>query len=104
MTDLFANVYTSFQIAAQTLVNEKDYGLAVSYCTSAEDWPGLGRVVDRVLEEYIISGKNLGRMPVSWSDKVHQVRPAFHSMRWQSHHLYKNFEINLSPKVSLYID
>lgn len=47
----------SAQIAAQTLVQEKDYGLAVSYCTSAEDWPGLGRVVNRVLDEFIISGK-----------------------------------------------
>lgn len=44
------------QIAAQTLVADKDYGLAVSYCISAEDWRGLGRVVDRVLEEYITSG------------------------------------------------
>ena len=44
------------QIAAQTLVSEKDYGLAVSYCTSAEDWRGLARIVDRVLEEYIAEG------------------------------------------------
>jgi nuclear pore complex protein Nup85 len=49
---------TFAQIAAQTLIREKDYGLAVSYCSSAEDWRGLGRVVDRVLEEYIISGKS----------------------------------------------
>lgn len=48
---------TVAQIAAQTLVREKDYGLAVSYCSSAEDWQGLGRVVDRVLDEYILSGK-----------------------------------------------
>ncbi|KAJ6581722.1 Nup85 nucleoporin-domain-containing protein [Mycena capillaripes] len=46
---------TVCRIAAQTLVHEKDYGLAVSYCSSAEDWQGLGRVVDRVLE-YIIGG------------------------------------------------
>ncbi|KAF7356620.1 Nuclear pore complex protein Nup85 [Mycena venus] len=46
---------TVCRIAAQTLVREKDYGLAVSYCSSAEDWQGLGRVVDRVLDEYIIS-------------------------------------------------
>ena len=44
------------QIAAQTFIREKDFGLAVSYCVSAEDWPGLGRVVDRVLEEYIKNG------------------------------------------------
>lgn len=46
----------SIQIAAQTLVQKKDYGLAVSYCISAEDWVGLGPVVDRVLDEYIING------------------------------------------------
>lgn len=45
------------QIAAQTFVQEKEYGLALSYCTSAEDWPGLGRVIDRVLDEYIDGGK-----------------------------------------------
>ena len=44
------------QIAAQTFIRDKDFGLAVSYCASAEDWPGLGRVVDRVLEEYITNG------------------------------------------------
>jgi nuclear pore complex protein Nup85 len=42
--------------AAQMLVREKKYGLAVSYCTSAEDWTGLGLIVDRVLNEYLISG------------------------------------------------
>jgi hypothetical protein len=46
------------QIAAQTFVQEKEYGLALSYSSSAEDWPGLGRVVDRVLEEYITAGMN----------------------------------------------
>ena len=45
-----------YQIAAQTFVREKKYGLAVSYCTSAEDWPGLGRIVDLVLDEYIFQG------------------------------------------------
>lgn len=54
----YHDVLTFAQIAAQTLIREKDYGLAVSYCSSAEDWRGLGRVVDRVLEEYIISGKS----------------------------------------------
>lgn len=57
MTHVFIYVVSCPQIAAQMLIQEKDYGLAVSYCTSAEDWPGLGRVVDRVLDEYIISGK-----------------------------------------------
>jgi hypothetical protein len=44
------------QIAAQTLVSHKDYGLAISYCLSAEDWRGVGRVVDSVLDEYVIGG------------------------------------------------
>jgi nuclear pore complex protein Nup85 len=48
------------QIAAQTLVSDKDYGLAISYCISAEDWRGLGRIVDRVLDEYITNGMNAG--------------------------------------------
>ncbi|KAF8872834.1 nucleoporin Nup85-like protein [Gymnopilus junonius] len=47
---------TVCRIAAQTLVSDKDYGLAVSYCTSAEDWRGLARIVDRVLDEYISEG------------------------------------------------
>ncbi|EDR05684.1 uncharacterized protein LACBIDRAFT_302853 [Laccaria bicolor S238N-H82] len=47
------------RIAAQTLVQKKDYGLAVSYCISAEDWVGLGSVVDRVLDEYIINGPQI---------------------------------------------
>lgn len=44
------------KIAAQTFLREKEYGLALSYCASAEDWPGLGRIVDRVLQEYITQG------------------------------------------------
>ncbi|KAF8343506.1 Nup85 nucleoporin-domain-containing protein [Amanita rubescens] len=47
---------TICRIAAQTLVQDKDYGLAVSYCTSAEDWSGLGRIVDQVLKEYVTNG------------------------------------------------
>ncbi|PIL25370.1 hypothetical protein GSI_13260 [Ganoderma sinense ZZ0214-1] len=42
------------KVAAQTFIQEKEYGLAISYITSAEDWPGLGRVVDLVLEEYVL--------------------------------------------------
>ena len=44
------------QIAARTLLSQKEYGAAVAYCTSAEDWPGLGRIVDCVLEEYFTQG------------------------------------------------
>lgn len=38
-------------------MTEKKYGLAVSYSLSAEDWPGLGRIVDNVLDEYLHDGK-----------------------------------------------
>ncbi|ESK94829.1 hypothetical protein Moror_14153 [Moniliophthora roreri MCA 2997] len=44
------------RIAGQTLARQRDYGLAVTYHISAEDWSGLGRVIDRVLEEYIQNG------------------------------------------------
>jgi nuclear pore complex protein Nup85 len=40
-------------------VQRKEYGLALSYCSSAEDWAGLGRVVDRILQEYIHAGLTL---------------------------------------------
>lgn len=45
-------------------MREKEYGLAVSYCKSAEDWPGLGRVIDRVLEEYIAQGMSMSMSAV----------------------------------------
>lgn len=35
----------------------KKYNLAVSYCRSAENWSGLGRIVDNVLEEFILHGR-----------------------------------------------
>lgn len=50
--------YPLVQIAARTFVQKKEYGLALSYCSSAEDWPGLGRVVDRILQEYIYAGSD----------------------------------------------
>ena len=37
-------------------MREREFGLAVSYCVSAEDWVGLGRIVDRMLEVYIAHG------------------------------------------------
>ena len=40
-------------------MQEKVYGLAVSYYMSAQDWPGLGRVIEHVLNEYINNGKSL---------------------------------------------
>lgn len=54
---IYNNIFT--QIAAQTFVQGKKYGLALSYASSAEDWPGLGRVVDRVLQEYISAGTKM---------------------------------------------
>ncbi|KII87265.1 hypothetical protein PLICRDRAFT_113015 [Plicaturopsis crispa FD-325 SS-3] len=63
------------RIAAQTFVQEKDYGLAVSYCTSAEDWPGLGRVVDRVLDEYVVSG------PLAFARYVADIAPSLQALR-----------------------
>ncbi|KAJ7155434.1 nucleoporin Nup85-like protein [Mycena crocata] len=65
---------TICRIAAQTLVREKDYGLAVSYCSSAEDWQGLGRVVDRVLDEYIVSG------PTSFAQYASDIAPSLQNL------------------------
>ncbi|KAG6898316.1 hypothetical protein C0992_011907 [Termitomyces sp. T32_za158] len=50
---------TVCKIAAQNMVSRKDYGLAAAYSISAEDWPGLGRVVERVLEEYVSNGPSI---------------------------------------------
>ena len=47
------------QIAARTFLSEKEYGLAVAYTSSAEDWPGLGRIVDCVLDAYFEEGSSL---------------------------------------------
>ncbi|TFK17557.1 hypothetical protein FA15DRAFT_675993 [Coprinopsis marcescibilis] len=47
---------TVCNIASQIFIQEKNYGLAASYSTSAENWTGLGRIVDYVLEEYIQRG------------------------------------------------
>ncbi|KAJ7442242.1 Nup85 nucleoporin-domain-containing protein [Mycena latifolia] len=69
---------TVCRIAAQTLVREKDYGLAVSYCSSAEDWQGLGRVVDRVLDEYIISG------PTSFAQYASDIAPSLQNLSVQN--------------------
>ena len=51
--------FAVWQIAAQTFIQENDYGLAIAYLTSAEDWRGLGSVVDRVLAKYVTDGKPL---------------------------------------------
>ncbi|KAI9062477.1 hypothetical protein FKP32DRAFT_1686414 [Trametes sanguinea] len=63
------------RIAAQAFIKEKEYGLAISYCTSAEDWAGLGRVVDLVLEEYIAQG------PEQFARLVASIAPSLHALR-----------------------
>ncbi|KAI0630839.1 Nup85 nucleoporin-domain-containing protein [Trametes polyzona] len=66
---------TICRIAAQTFIKEKKYGLAISYCTSAEDWVGLGRAVDLVLEEYIAQG------PAPFAQLVANIAPSLQSLR-----------------------
>ncbi|KAG6332234.1 hypothetical protein ID866_6855 [Astraeus odoratus] len=66
---------TVCQIAAQSFVQHKEYGLAISYCSSAEDWPGLGRVVDRVLQEYIRAG------PEQYTKFVSGIAPSLQALR-----------------------
>ncbi|KAF8998522.1 nucleoporin Nup85-like protein [Cyathus striatus] len=66
---------TVCRIAAQTLMQDKAYGLAISYCASAEDWPGLGRIVDRVLDEYIISG------PYTFTQYASAIAPSIPDLR-----------------------
>jgi len=68
---------TVCRIAAQTLVRDKDYGLAVSYCSSAEDWQGLGRVVDRLLDEYILSG------PTAFAQYASDIAPSLQNISIQ---------------------
>lgn len=67
--------YLLFQIAGKTLMNEKEYGLAISYYASAEDWPGLGRVVDRVLDEYVTQG------PAKFARLVAEIAPSLQTLR-----------------------
>ncbi|KAG2142873.1 Nup85 nucleoporin-domain-containing protein [Suillus bovinus] len=68
---------TICRIAAQTFLQEKEYGLALSYSSSAEDWPGLGRVVDRVLQEYITAG------PDQFIRYVASIAPSLQTLRMQ---------------------
>ncbi|KAF8449374.1 Nup85 nucleoporin-domain-containing protein [Boletus edulis BED1] len=63
------------RIAARTFVQKKEYGLALSYCSSAEDWPGLGRVVDRILQEYIYTG------PEQYTRYVLDIAPSLQALR-----------------------
>ncbi|KAI0774773.1 Nup85 nucleoporin-domain-containing protein [Trametes elegans] len=63
------------KIAAQSFIHEKEYGLAISYYTSAEDWVGLGRTVDLVLEEYISQGAE------RFAGLVAKIAPSLHNLR-----------------------
>jgi nuclear pore complex protein Nup85 len=47
------------QIAAGNFLKHREYGLAVSYATSAENWTWLGRIVDSILAEYIEHGLSI---------------------------------------------
>ncbi|KAJ7066584.1 nucleoporin Nup85-like protein [Mycena amicta] len=69
---------TVCRIAAQSFVREKDYGLAVSYCCSAEDWQGLGRVIDRLLDEYVVSG------PTYFAQYASDIAPSLQSLGSQN--------------------
>lgn len=70
-----ASSRNSLQIAGKALMNEKQYGLAISYYTSAEDWPGLGRVIDQVLNEYITQG------PAKFTSLVAEIAPSLQTLR-----------------------
>ncbi|KAK0488650.1 nucleoporin Nup85-like protein [Armillaria novae-zelandiae] len=62
------------RIAAQSSANEQDYALAISYSISAEDWFGLGRIIDRLLEEYILSGPRVfARFATEISPSLHEI-------------------------------
>ncbi|EIN09429.1 hypothetical protein PUNSTDRAFT_85773, partial [Punctularia strigosozonata HHB-11173 SS5] len=47
---------TICRIGAQLLVQQKQFAEAISFAASGEDWPGLGRIVDQILQEYIDHG------------------------------------------------
>ncbi|KAF8842387.1 hypothetical protein BDN67DRAFT_899400 [Paxillus ammoniavirescens] len=70
---------TVCRIAAQNFVQRKEYGLALSYCSSAEDWAGLGRVVDRILQEYIHAAG-----PEQYARYVLDIAPSLQALRANS--------------------
>ncbi|KAG6850574.1 hypothetical protein H0H93_011773 [Arthromyces matolae] len=63
------------KIAAQTMMSRRNYGLAAAYCISAEDWPGLGRIVEGVLEEYIVNG------PSAFARYASSIAPSIQELR-----------------------
>jgi nuclear pore complex protein Nup85 len=44
------------QLAARQFLEQGYFHLAVSYFGNAQDWAGLGRAVDRVLDESLVKG------------------------------------------------
>ncbi|KAH9987143.1 nucleoporin Nup85-like protein [Russula compacta] len=62
-------------IAARNFLKHREYGLAVSYATSAENWTWLGRIVDAVLAEYIKHG------PEVFARSVAAVAPSLQELR-----------------------
>lgn len=88
------------RVAAQTFMREREFGLAVSYCVSAEDWAGLGRVVDRMLQVYITQGTHAcsgtlqlcgpctdarGRVgPEEYARSVAKIAPSLQTLRAES--------------------
>lgn len=56
-------------------MQEKQYGLAISYYTAAEDWLGLGRAIDQVLNEYISQG------PAKFTALVAEIAPSLQTFR-----------------------
>ncbi|KAI0272744.1 Nup85 nucleoporin-domain-containing protein [Gloeopeniophorella convolvens] len=62
-------------VAARNFLQRKEYGLAVSYATSAEDWTWLGRIVDAVLSEYIRHG------PETFAHSVADVASSLQELR-----------------------
>ncbi|KAI0294307.1 Nup85 nucleoporin-domain-containing protein [Multifurca ochricompacta] len=62
-------------IAAQNFLRRREYGLAVSYTTSAENWTWLGRIVDAILAEYIKHG------PEVFARSVAAVAPSLQELR-----------------------
>jgi nuclear pore complex protein Nup85 len=59
-SDVLSSHRCNLQIAARTFTELGKYPLAISYYTSADDWPGVGRIVDLMLTKSITSGKSSG--------------------------------------------
>jgi hypothetical protein len=64
----------AIQIAARNFLQHREYGLAVSYATSAENWTWLGRIVDAVLAEYIKHGLSIFLAPCRPYSRNHRTR------------------------------